>query len=140
VEITVRDAVPADARALAPLFEQLGYPTAPDVIAERLATMNQTAAFVARDEDFIVGFVTVAIRSALVGGSSATIEGFVVGEDYRSRGVGALLLARVERWAAEQGCTKIVVRSNTKRERAHTFYLREGYRIVKSQYYFEKDA
>jgi GNAT superfamily N-acetyltransferase len=138
MELTSRPATPADAQALVPLFEQLGYPTEAEVIAGRLAQLTGIAAFVALHEDLIVGFVTVGIRSAVVDGRSATIEGFVVRDGYRSRGVGARLLADAERWALERGCTRVVVRSNTIRERAHRFYLREGYKVRKSQVVFEK--
>jgi GNAT superfamily N-acetyltransferase len=140
VKLVIAQAAPNDAVALAPLFEQLGYPTQPDVIAQRLAAMSAATALVARDGDSIVAFVTVADREAIVGGRCATIEGLVVDDRYRSRGIGARLLAQAERWSIDRGCTTVVVRSNTKRERAHAFYLREGYRIVKSQYYFEKNV
>jgi hypothetical protein len=48
------------------------------------------------------------------------------------------LLAAAEAWAREQGFASMRVRSNVLRERAHRFYLREGYLEKKRQAVFLK--
>jgi len=63
----------------------------------------------------------------------ALLEGFVVDEAARSRGIGAALLEAVESRARERGCAEIRVQSNVLRERAHSFYERNGYVKVKAQ-------
>ena len=57
----------------------------------------------------------------------------------RGVGVGAQLLHAAEQWAAKNGFGRMRVRSNVVRERAHRFYLREGYRERKRQVVFDKD-
>lgn len=42
-------------------------------------------------------------------------------------------MERAERWAREQGCWAIYLRSNVVREGAHAFYERLGYERVKMQ-------
>ena len=38
-----------------------------------------------------------------------------------------------ERWAEARGCSAIMVRSNVVRERAHAFYQRLGFEVIKTQ-------
>jgi GNAT superfamily N-acetyltransferase len=68
----------------------------------------------------------------------AEVNGLVVDETQRSAGTGAKLLQAAERWAAEKGCKSMSVRSNVVRERAHEFYLRNGYEHYKTQKAFRK--
>jgi GNAT superfamily N-acetyltransferase len=52
--------------------------------------------------------------------------------------VGRRLVERGEAWAREKGLNTIGVHSNVVRERAHSFYLRLGYAVTKSQKVFRK--
>ena len=63
----------------------------------------------------------------------------VVDERCRGRGIGAALMSEVERWARERGAVKLRVGSRTTREGAHRFYEREGYALVKTSHWFQKD-
>ena len=66
------------------------------------------------------------------------VTGLVVSEKFRSQQVGKQLLARAEQWTLDQGCSEIGLRSNVIRDRAHAFYLREGYQHTKTQKTFRK--
>ena len=66
------------------------------------------------------------------------IAGLVVAETHRGRGAGAQLLEAAENWARERAYHRVLVRSNVIRERAHTFYEREGYTPFKRQAVFAK--
>jgi GNAT superfamily N-acetyltransferase len=137
--IEIRAATPDDARALVPLFEQLGYPTPEPVIAARLQAQDErTIVLVAVRGGMAAGFVAVAIQDDILVGERATVLGLVVDERERGGGIGAELLRAAEHWAFERGATMIVVRTNVIRERAHRFYVREGYRLHKTQRIFEK--
>ena len=57
----------------------------------------------------------------------AWIPDLVVAEDSRSAGVGRALLARAEELARERGCWGMELESATWRDRAHAFYVREGW-------------
>jgi hypothetical protein len=52
--------------------------------------------------------------------------------------MGRELCRAAEEWARGCGVTRIRVRSNVIRERAHAFYLRDGYARVKTSAVFEK--
>lgn len=135
----IRGATAADAAALVPLFEQLGYPTAKEVIEARLKALDPTCAavIVAEAEAGVQGFIAVSVRPDFVE-ERAVVEGLVVDETARNAGVGAELLSAAEAWAAARLATAMLVRSNVIREDAHRFYEREGYRRRKRQQIFEK--
>lgn len=138
----IRPMTPADAVVVADLTTQLGYPTGPSETAERIALLlerpDDHAALVAEEDGRAIGWVHVAIYTSLESGRVATIGGLIVGEGHRSGGIGAELLAAAENWARENGAAKMTVRSRVTRERAHRFYEREGYTLLKTSHVFEK--
>jgi GNAT superfamily N-acetyltransferase len=138
----IREAQSQDYARIAELAGQLGYPSSPNEIAGRLTGMknsNEHAVFVAQLGGEIVGWVAVFVYRVVEADARAEISGFVVDERFRSQRVGMHLLARVERWARENGCRAIGLRSNVIRDRAHAFYQRHGYAHTKTQKSFRKD-
>jgi GNAT superfamily N-acetyltransferase len=135
----IRPMTAADARLVAELTTQLGYPASPEETTQRLSALEgRHAALVAEEDGRAIGWVHVALVTSLVSGLKADIGGLVVDERHRSGGVGAELLAAAEAWAVEHGAEVMVVRSRVARERAHRFYEREGYDLVKTSHVFEK--
>ena len=135
----VREATPADAEALASLSGQLGYPADVPTILRRLAQVERSVVLVAVNAEGAVCAVAHAEpRRLLIAEPFVELAALVVDERARGSGAGAMLLAAVEAWAREQGFTSVRVRSNVLRERAHRFYLREGYIEKKRQAVFLK--
>jgi GNAT superfamily N-acetyltransferase len=138
----IRPMTTADAPLVADLTTQLGYPVTAAETAERLAMLDarpdEHAALVADADGRAVGWVHVELSTSLASGQSASIGGLVIDERHRSSGIGAELLAAAEVWARERGAGTMVVRSRIARERAHRFYEREGYALVKTSHVFEK--
>ena len=138
----IRPMTPADAPIVADLTTQLGYPASPEETEDRIAALTarpeEHAALVADDDGRAVGWVHVRLLTSLESGRKADIGGLVVDDDHRGAGIGAELLAAAEAWAHERGVTTMVVRSRIARERAHRFYEREGYALVKTSHVFEK--
>lgn len=64
------------------------------------------------------------------------IDDLVTDELQRSTGVGRALFRAVEAQARALGCEKLTLDSGTQRQRAHTFYFREGMTI--SSFHFGK--
>ena len=139
----IRPARPEDATALADLTTQLGYPTTPAELDERLGPLldaTDHAVLVATsDRDRPVGWIHVTIEVGLEHAPTASIHGLVVDEGHRSDGIGAALLAAGEEWALERGLGQMVVRSRVARERAHRFYERKGFRLEKTSRVFVKE-
>jgi GNAT superfamily N-acetyltransferase len=132
-----------DYARLAELAGQLSYPSTADEIAQRLAAMagsREHAVFVAETQGGeIAGWIAVFISRGLEVNPRGEISGLIVDERFRSQAVGKHLLARAEEWAREQGCDVVGLRSNVIRDRAHAFYIREGYQHSKTQKTFRKN-
>ena len=139
--VVVREAMDADAEALASLSTQLGYPADAATMRDRLHRIQSQrvgCVFVAVDDEKVVGWTHVVERIHLEDLPFAEIAGLIVDENARNTGVGASLLRAAEAWAQEHGYEHMRVRSNVIRERAHRFYDREGYARLKRQLVFEK--
>jgi GNAT superfamily N-acetyltransferase len=141
-EVRIRRARQSDAARIALLSGQLGYPTTARQMAARLKCAlreKSGACFVAEaNEEGVIGWVHVSVTPLLEVERRAEVNGLVVDEGVRSLGVGKSLLGAAERWAQKMGCKGMSVRSNVIRERAHDFYLREGYEHYKTQKAFRK--
>ncbi len=141
-DVVVRQLTADDADAVAELSEQLGYPGSAQELRKRIETMARSedrVAFAAVRDAELVGWVDAAVERHLQAEDTVVIGGLVVRESARGCGVGKRLCEEVERWARERGFTRVRVRSQIKREDAHRFYLRDGYRQVKTSLVFEKD-
>ena len=141
-EVRIRRARLTDAKRVAELSGQLGYPATEKEMKERLKEAikdRDAACFVAVSRDGeLVGWIHVSCTPLLEVERRAEVNGLVVDEAVRSRGAGALLLAAGEKWARGKRCKGMSVRSNVLRERAHGFYLRNGYEHYKTQKAFRK--
>ena len=140
--IEVRSAEERDIAALARLAGELGYPSTPEQIRERLAKIMAAphqATFVAViNGDTVIGWIHLSEARSLDTEPRAEITGLVVDSNFRSGGAGRLLVERGEEWTRQRGLAAIGVRSNIIRERAHSFYERLGYAVTKTQKVFRK--
>jgi GNAT superfamily N-acetyltransferase len=141
-DIRVRRARSTDAARIAGLSGQLGYPTSEKQMKVRLKEAlkdKDGACFVAElREGRLLGWIHVSTTPLLEVERRAEVNGLVVEETARSRGAGAMLLVAAEKWARGKRCRSMSVRSNVVRERAHGFYLRNGYEHYKTQKAFQK--
>ena len=131
----------SDLPAVTTLCEQLGYPATVDAMTDRFAHLNGRRGeclLVALHGESVVGWIHARRVDSLESETHAEVWGLVVEDLARSQGVGRALLETAERWAREQGFVRVRVRSNVIRERAHAFYERAGYDVVKRQAVFEK--
>ncbi len=127
----VRPATTADAREIADLLGQLGYPTDASAVPgrmQRMAVNGGQTTLVAEHDGRVVGMATVHVRWAINSDSPmGRLVSVVVDSDHRSRGVGAALIAAAERVARDAGCDRMEVTSAAERDDAHRFYERLGY-------------
>ena len=141
ITFSIRRLSPDDAEAAAELSGQLGYSCAVEDLRDRIDELSRAAdrvAFAAVVDGQIVGWIDAAMERHLQSPASAVIGGLVVREDTRGLGVGKRLCLEVEEWARNKSVPLVRVRSQIKREDAHRFYLRDGYRKVKTSFVFEK--
>jgi GNAT superfamily N-acetyltransferase len=140
--LTVREIEATDATSVAELSGQLGYETSAAEMAQRLTQIlplrKGHVAFVACLDGEVVGWIEAEVAHHLQSPPHALITGLVVKDGVRSLGVGSRLCAEVEAWSRGQNVAVIRVTSRMTRERAHRFYLREGYTQTKTSAVFEK--
>jgi GNAT superfamily N-acetyltransferase len=135
--VRIRGARAEDWPAVAVLLAQLGRPdvrgTADEhparEVFERYLERSDVAALVAEEDGRVVGFLDMEYRARLnFTAPQAWIPDLVVHDDSRSGGVGHALMVRAEELARKRGCWGMSLESATWRERAHAFYVREGWK------------
>ena len=142
-QIEIRRARLSDAPSVGELSGQLGYPTPEREMADRLGHLIRHPRFgvvliAETPAGEVVGWLHVSVTPLLEVPLRAEVNGLIVAEGQRSSGSGAKLLQAAEAWAKSKGCTSMSVRSNVVRDRAHAFYLRNGYEHYKTQKAFRK--
>ncbi len=130
-EVKIRTAGLDESPAIARLMTQLGYPTSPDEMKERLAAIlpdSDYMTFVAEHQKEVVGVIGVGVnRYYEKNGTYGRLLALVVDEKMKGHGIGASLVAEAEGWLNERAVGSIVVNSGKQRNDAHRFYERLGY-------------
>ncbi len=139
--MVLRPATLADAPRLDALVVQLGYPSRPEALRERvarLAAQPDQLLLVAEWDGAVVGWMHAAEQELFESGKRCEILGLVVDREHRRGGVGRALVAAAEAWARARGLPEVSVRSNVVREESHPFYARLGYARAKTQHVYRK--
>ena len=140
--VRIRAARIGDARRLAELSGELGYPSSAASVRRRLRNLfadRDHAVWVAEARDgAIAGWIHVFVKQLLESDREVEIGGLVVDQDFRGQGAGKALVERAERWAKSKRLKSVYLRSNIIRKDAHIFYQKLGYKIIKTQSAFRK--
>lgn len=101
-----------------------------DIFAEKMNNPNKHY-FVAVENDAVIGFAASYVEHILDRcAKAAWLEDMVIDEHYRNKGTGTLLLEKVTENAKRLGCETISLTSNLKREKAHHFYEKHGFKAT----------
>ena len=129
--IRIRDAVLADASAVASLLLQLGHPIQIETVERQLTVLSGTGCdpvIVAERDGTVEGILSLHWTPLLHRDKPlGRITALVVQEAARGQGIGSQLVAEAEQILQEAGCSAAEVTSNVKRADAHAFYLSLGY-------------
>lgn len=130
----IRNMTVDDTAVVADLLTQMGYPETLDFLAAKIAKMNRNAQeklMVVEEEEQVVAFISLhCIPQLAVRGDFMRISYFAVDERVRSKGIGKQVEDYVTALARQMGCDRIELHSHSRREKAHAFYLRQGYEEV----------
>jgi GNAT superfamily N-acetyltransferase len=138
--VSLREARPEDAPALAGLLAELGYPNSVEPLRARLrafAADRSSFVLIAVEADRVLGLASATVLPLLhEDGSWCRLSALVVGEGSRRAGVGRTLVAEVEERARAAGCRYLEVTSGERpgREAAHAFYEALGLEQVSRRY------
>ncbi len=142
MEIYIRSANIEDSRYITELSDQLGYK------AENLQTenrlheilqLNDHCVFVAEADKKIVGWIHGFYSLRIESDAFFEIAGLVVDGNFRKKGVGKLLVEKIENWAQSINCNQLRVRCNVLRKESHVFYNKIGFSEIKQQKVFERN-
>jgi GNAT superfamily N-acetyltransferase len=142
--ITIRKAQNQDAERIAVLCQQLDYQASAQVVLTRLQQMQQDQQHVIYiyvadlGSEPVVGWAHAHICDLVIMPPQALLLGLVVDQSHRGCGIGRRLMQQIEQWASERKCDAVLVRSNVKRQQAHTFYQKIGYTNTKQSKVFSK--
>ena len=76
----------------------------------------------------VIGLITCTLRPSLYhAGDSCMIEELVVREDFRSAGIGGMLLEAIVSLAADKGCPEVSLSVMSFNTKAIEFYRRHGF-------------
>ena len=141
MKLLIRNAQPDDSAFITNLSRQLGYETSEIQIKNRLETLlanNDNCVFVAVENDAVIGWIHAFHSLQVESDFFVEIGGLVIDEKHRRKGIGQLLIDKIDPWAKSKGCTKIRVRCNAKRKESHLFYHRVGFTETKEQKIFDR--
>jgi len=141
--IKIRKAHAGDAKRVAELSGELGYPAEPVAMRQRLVSIARDpdhAAFVAETKGGgIVGWVNAFITRSLLVEPFVELGGLVISSTHQGQGIGKLLMKAIEGWTRRKGIPTVRVRSRSNRKAAHAFYRGIGYHQLKTQETFFKE-
>jgi GNAT superfamily N-acetyltransferase len=134
----VRQVQVEDAEAVAALLGELGYPSTPSQAAERLARIAgdpSTWVIVAQLGSEIAGLGALHVQYLVERDDlGCEVAGLVVGERFRRKGIGELLMEALEAEARRRGGRVMVLNTAHRRADAHAFYEALGYEHTGRRY------
>jgi N-acetylglutamate synthase-like GNAT family acetyltransferase len=129
--VTLRDAIPADAPAIAALLDELGYPSPEPAVAARLARFAadpRARVIVAEADGEVAGVIATHVVPRIEDDApTCRIIAIVVAGRHRRAGVATELLAAAEAEARAHGARRLDLSSADWRADAHAFYERCGF-------------
>ena len=136
--MVVRDATVADAPALAPLLDELGYPAPVDALESRMRRMlsrDDQRILVAERDGAVLGLLALHIFPVLAYDRDlAMIMALVVTKRARGLGVGRALIERADAVSKSLGASRLMVTTHVRRADAHAFYERLGFEFTGRRY------
>jgi GNAT superfamily N-acetyltransferase len=136
--VAIREVAPRDAARVAGLLGELDYPTSPDQAAERIeriAADPSTWMIVAEVESELAGLGVLHVQNLVERDEpGCEVAGLVVGQRFRRRGIGELLMQTLEDEARRRGGRVMVLNTAHRRADAHAFYEALGYEHTGRRY------
>ena len=133
--MNIRGATHADATEIHSLLEQLDHPLSEKEVITKIHTytLPYYHLLVVEIENKVMGFAALHWYDVFYDpGYVGRITAFCIDREFRSRGIGRILLKAAEVFFRNKGCIRIEVSSNERRTGAHRFYLQNHF-IVNSK-------
>jgi GNAT superfamily N-acetyltransferase len=129
--VMLREATEADAKHIASLLAELGYPSAEADVRNRLhcsARSETSCCLLAQSANHVIGLISAELVPYFPNGSTVCrVTALVVSAQHRGRGIGRKLLAGAADFARKHHCRGIEITTAEHRHDAHRFYQRLGF-------------
>lgn len=137
--VLLRSPTEADAKHVASLLAELGYPSKETDVRDRLrrSLHRQSSCFLlAQFADEVIGLVSAELVPYFPTGSTiCRVTALVVSTHHRGRRVGEKLVAGAVDFARQHHCSGIEITSAEHRLDAHRFYQRLGFSRTSSRFF-----
>lgn len=136
----IRIAKLSDASSIAKLSTQLGYSSQEAEIKQRLQEILSSTIdciFVAEENKSVIGWIHCFYAKRIESNPFVEIGGLVIDINQQKKGIGKLLVKKVNSWSKTKQCKKVRVRCNSVRKGAHSFYEKTGFHLNKEQKIFD---
>ena len=116
---------------------------APAEMARQIDAARDAVTFLACDAGgSAIGFAEATLRRDYVNGTASSpvgfLEGWYVAAEWRGRGVGRALVAAVERWSQERGCSELASDAMLDNAGSHAAHAACGFEETDRVVYFRK--
>ncbi|MHA4896642.1 GNAT family N-acetyltransferase [Pedobacter sp. PWIIR3] len=128
--LNIRIAQKEDCPAIGLLLDQLGYPTEPAFLTQKIMQLvdDPNHSLIVYDDGGVKGVISIHfVPQIAFANDYAIISYLTVDEWVRSKGIGRQLEEHCVTLAKARNCNKIELHSNIRRADAHRFYERQGY-------------
>lgn len=141
-EFLVRSAYYDDAERIMILSELLGYPLKENRFCENLKKLinhPQHLILVICINSKVYGFIHLCEVINIITDPYCEIMALIIDEEKRGMGLGRLLLEESIEWVKNKKICTIKVSSNIVRIKAHGFYIKNNFQLIKTQHFFIKN-
>lgn len=131
-EISIKEIEPKHMETILPLIVQLNKDIPEETLRLRLKQM-QTKDFHclgAYENNQLVGVAGYWIGFRFWCGKYIDIDNFIVDENHRNKGIGKLLMKKLDQIAQDEKCEISVLDTYTQNHKSHKFYHQENFQIV----------
>lgn len=125
--------IPAERLAIIlPLLQLLNPSVSEDVITQRLSDIRKTnyQCVGVFDDTKLIAVSGLWMLNKIYAGKHIEPDNVVVHPDYRSKGIGELLLNWIHQYATEQGCLTSELNSRISNDAGNKFWKKMGYEIA----------
>ncbi|UCC17529.1 MAG: GNAT family N-acetyltransferase [Dehalococcoidales bacterium] len=131
--------------ALPQVFRQVSGPARTEEYFTDLIRDKNSILFVAIYQEHLAGLITVNVREypnvpIMIPRTYPYIGDIVVAEKYRRKGIGQMLMNRVQSWAKEKGIFQLELNVWAFNERAISFFEKSGYTTSRHQMWKRVDS
>lgn len=121
------------------LCQELGYQTSlPDLESRwnKIQDLPSHALFVLEDSS-PVGMIHLELVDHFIKGPQVEIKALIITESEQNKGYGKALIDAASEWTRSQQVGKIYLSCNINRDKAHAFYLKNGFKKIKTSHFYE---